>query len=171
VVVPIDDLATVHPPPIEIASEITDEAFGRILRAMAHSACALYQSGALSVTPAHRLNTNVVGSMTINADDALNGRVDKIAADLLRRLESPQNLALQTPHPQGGNAIANSPSEGVVAGNFKVFGTANVFVADSSLFPAGCGRNPQLTTLALAHLAASSVLNCFQNNELGKLAR
>lgn len=170
VVVPIDDLATVHPPPVQIASEITDEDFGRLLRAMAYAACALYQSGALSVTPAHRLNTNMVGSMTIDPDDARNGRVDKIADDLLQRLEGPQNLALQTPHPQGGNAIASSPSQGVVAGNFKVFGTANVFAADSSLFPAGCGRNPQLTTLALAHLAASSILDCFQNNELGKLA-
>jgi choline dehydrogenase-like flavoprotein len=40
---------------------------------------------------------------------------------------------------------------------FRVHGVENLFVADASLFPAGCGVNPQLTVMALASLAADEV--------------
>jgi choline dehydrogenase-like flavoprotein len=41
-----------------------------------------------------------------------------------------------------------------VSPNFTLYDFNNLFVADASLFPAGCGVNPQMTTMALAHLAA-----------------
>ena len=41
---------------------------------------------------------------------------------------------------------------------FALFDFKNLFVADASLFPAGCNVNPQMTAMALAHLAADEVL-------------
>jgi choline dehydrogenase-like flavoprotein len=166
VVVPIDDLASVHRGPIPIKANIEEKDFQRILRAIAHAACALYRSGAVNVAPGHRLNTNVSGPLVIDGTDALNGDVDRIVGDLARHLSGPQDLSLQTPHPQGGNPIADSPERGVVAPSFKVFGTSNIFVADASIFPAGCGRNPQLTTMGLAHLASTSIAGRIGTSDL-----
>jgi len=44
-----------------------------------------------------------------------------------------------------------------VDGNFQVRGAPGIFVADASLFPAVCGVNPMMTTMALAHMAAGKV--------------
>jgi choline dehydrogenase-like flavoprotein len=44
-----------------------------------------------------------------------------------------------------------------VAPDFHLFDFDNLFVADTSLFPAGCHRNPQMTAMALAHLAAAHI--------------
>ncbi|HVM47351.1 MAG TPA: GMC oxidoreductase [Candidatus Acidoferrum sp.] len=67
------------------------------------------------------------------------------------------DLNLATAHPQGGNAISTDPAIAVVDAKFQVRGAQGLFVADASLFPAPCGVNPMLTTMALAHLAAAQV--------------
>jgi len=46
--------------------------------------------------------------------------------------------------------MATSPSEGVVDPNCRVFGTRNLYVAGSSVFPTSGLANPTLTLLALA---------------------
>ena len=46
----------------------------------------------------------------------------------------------------------------VVFERFSLFDYTNLFVADASLFPAGCGVSPQMTTMALAQLAAERVV-------------
>jgi choline dehydrogenase-like flavoprotein len=69
----------------------------------------------------------------------------------------PADLSQSTAHPQGGNALGRSAAKSVVSPDFHLFDFDNLFVADTSLFPAGCFRNPQLTTMALAHLAAGRV--------------
>jgi choline dehydrogenase-like flavoprotein len=75
-----------------------------------------------------------------------------------RAILGPADLNLATAHPQGGNAIGRRQSKSVVSEGFTLFDFKNLFVADASLFPAGCGVNPQMTTMALAHLAADRVL-------------
>ena len=58
--------------------------------------------------------------------------------------------------------MATSPELGVVDANCKVFGTENLYVAGSSVFPTGGHANPTLTIVALAirlgeHLAGQGV--------------
>ena len=45
-------------------------------------------------------------------------------------------------HQSGTTRIAKSPEEGVVDENLKVFGTENVFVCSSSVFPTSGQANP-----------------------------
>ena len=53
-------------------------------------------------------------------------------------------------HHIGTTRMAASPSEGVVDGNCRVHGTANLYVAGSSVFPTAGNANPTLTIVALA---------------------
>jgi choline dehydrogenase-like flavoprotein len=53
-------------------------------------------------------------------------------------------------HHMGTTRMSDSPGGGVVDTDCKVFGTANLYVASSSVFPT-CGyANPTLTIAALA---------------------
>jgi choline dehydrogenase-like flavoprotein len=70
-------------------------------------------------------------------------------------IKDASDLGARTAHPQGGNAISESSDLGVVDPSFKVFGTDNVHVCDASVFPTAITVNPQLTVMALAHLAGS----------------
>jgi choline dehydrogenase-like flavoprotein len=82
---------------------------------------------------------------------------DEDKAAFLQFVAGPADLAQSTAHPQGGNALGRSAARSVVAPDFHLFDFDNLFVADTSLFPAGCFRNPQMTAMALAHLAAACV--------------
>lgn len=53
-------------------------------------------------------------------------------------------------HPSGATAMGTSPDTGVCDRNLKVFGTDNVYVASSSVFPHMGAYNPTLTIAALA---------------------
>jgi choline dehydrogenase-like flavoprotein len=48
-------------------------------------------------------------------------------------------------HHMGTTRMATSPEEGVVDSNCKVFGTGNLYIAGSSVFPTGGHANPTLT--------------------------
>ncbi len=74
-------------------------------------------------------------------------------------IRGPADLTLGTAHPQGGNAIGRHALKSVVGPHFNAYDFDNLFVADASLFPAGCGVNPQMTAMALSHLAADRVLS------------
>jgi choline dehydrogenase-like flavoprotein len=68
------------------------------------------------------------------------------------------DLMLTSAHPQSGNPIGE-PGEGGVAGaDFRVHGFANLYLCDASAFPSSVGVNPQLTVMALAQLAAETIL-------------
>jgi choline dehydrogenase-like flavoprotein len=75
----------------------------------------------------------------------------------LTQVTGAAQLNLNTAHPQGGNRIGRHSGSSVVDPTFKIHGVDNLFVADASVFPAGCGVNPQLTVMALAHLAADQI--------------
>ena len=53
-------------------------------------------------------------------------------------------------HHMGTTRMAASPREGVVDADCRVHGTANLFVAGSSVFPTTGNANPTLTIVALA---------------------
>ena len=53
-------------------------------------------------------------------------------------------------HHMGTTRMAESPREGVVDADCRVHGTANLFVAGSSVFPTTGNANPTLTIVALA---------------------
>ncbi|MGF1568133.1 MAG: GMC oxidoreductase [Nodosilinea sp.] len=53
-------------------------------------------------------------------------------------------------HSMGTTRMHESPTQGVVDGNCRVHGVANLFIASSSVFPTGGYANSTLTILALA---------------------
>jgi choline dehydrogenase-like flavoprotein len=74
--------------------------------------------------------------------------------DIYRQVKDPSDITLGTGHPMGGNALSDDPGIGVVDSRFNVYGYANLFVCDASVFPTSLGVNPQLTVMALAQYAA-----------------
>lgn len=76
------------------------------------------------------------------------------------RRRGPEFLNLATAHPQGGNPLGSV----VDPASFRVQTSdrgpiENLYVADASLFPAGCEVNPQLTIKTLATFAADVILS------------
>ena len=73
------------------------------------------------------------------------------------------DLILYSDHTCGGNPYGADPRHGVADQWGRVFGTDNIYVADSSLFPSASGINPSWTIMALSHRTASKIAD-------GKLA-
>jgi choline dehydrogenase-like flavoprotein len=80
----------------------------------------------------------------------------------LRKIEtlrfSYDDLILYSDHTSGGNEFGIDATRGVTNAQGRVFGTRNVYVADSSLFPSAPGVNPSWTIMALSRHVASSML-------------
>ncbi len=62
-------------------------------------------------------------------------------------------------HLMGGCAIGVDPKKSVVDRNFQVRGHPNLYISDSSVFPAAPGLNPALTIMALTHRASQSIID------------
>lgn len=81
----------------------------------------------------------------------------------LKKIESLEftynDLILYSDHTSGGNQFGADTGRGVTDENGRVFGTTNVFVSDSSLFPAAAGVNPSWTIMALARHVATRMLS------------
>ena len=76
----------------------------------------------------------------------------------LQRLElSYDRLLLYSDHTSGGNSFGADPGLGVTNRDGRVFGSENVYVADSSLFPSACGVSPSWTIMALSRMVASGL--------------
>lgn len=85
-------------------------------------------------------------------------------AEIRRR--GPAFLNLATAHPQGGNSLGTVVNPATM--KVMVDGGAdidNLYVADASIFPAGCEVNPQLTINALAHCVADRMLAAAEGNQ------
>jgi len=69
------------------------------------------------------------------------------------------DLISYSDHTSGGNQFGADARRGVTDSSGRVFGTTNVYVADSSLFPTAPGVNPSWTIMALARHVATGILN------------
>jgi choline dehydrogenase-like flavoprotein len=58
----------------------------------------------------------------------------------------------------GGCSIGEDAKSGVVSQDFEVFGKKNLFIADSSVFPAAPGINPSLTIMALSQKLSENLI-------------
>jgi choline dehydrogenase-like flavoprotein len=72
--------------------------------------------------------------------------------------DDPACYALNTSHLFGTARMSLVPSQGVVAPDFSVHGTSNLFVVDSSVFPTNLGVNPQHSIMAVAMHAATGIV-------------
>ena len=72
----------------------------------------------------------------------------------------PPNLENMTDaaHQMGTTRMASRPEEGVVDTNCRVFGTENLYVASSAVFPTGPSYSPTFTILALARRLGQHLL-------------
>lgn len=71
-------------------------------------------------------------------------------------------------HQMGTTRMANSPEEGVVDTNCRVFGTDNLYVASSAVFPTGPSYSPTFTILALARRLGEHLLQISKSQPLSK---
>ena len=125
---------------------LNDDEFARMKQGVVEAANDLFGAGAVRV---HLASKDPISFEVAQRAD--------LPALLDAAIQDQGDLNLATAHPQGGNAISTTPDIAVVDSDFQVHGVQGLFVADASLFPAACGVNPMLTTMALAHLAATSV--------------
>lgn len=135
------------PPGNDLVLSISDPELKLLIAGVISAADLYFEAGAVEVIPATARPCAI--------------RATAIEADLKRFRQSirgPADLTLGTAHPQGGNAIGRHAARSVVGPDFRTHDFDNLFVADASLFPAGCGVNPQMTAMALSHLAADRVL-------------
>lgn len=66
-------------------------------------------------------------------------------------------LYLAAPHPGGGCRMGHDAKASVVDSTHRVHGTANLFVADSSVFPTSSSLDPSLTIMAFSYIAARHI--------------
>ncbi|MEM1254405.1 MAG: GMC family oxidoreductase [Cyanobacteria bacterium P01_H01_bin.21] len=74
--------------------------------------------------------------------------------------DDPPSLETMTDaaHQMGTTRMASRPEEGVVDANCRVFGTDNLYVASSAVFPTGPSYSPTFTILALARRLGQHLL-------------
>jgi len=67
-------------------------------------------------------------------------------------------LGVFSAHQMGTARMHRDPQMGVVDADGRVHGHSNLYVTDSSVFPLASGVNPMLTIMALAHRAATLIV-------------
>ena len=70
---------------------------------------------------------------------------------------SPAELMLYASHPMGTCRMGVDPATSVVDPHGKVWGWANLRIADASVFPTSLGVNPQVTTMAMGLMVGHSI--------------
>jgi choline dehydrogenase-like flavoprotein len=119
----------------------------RMRRGVLSAATLYFNTGADEILPATAVPAPIRKATRPQDERAFRSKVRKSS-----------DLMLSTAHPQGGNALGKRAGKSVVGPEFRPHGIERLYVADASLFPAGCGVNPQMTAMALAHLAAERVI-------------
>jgi len=81
-------------------------------------------------------------------------------ADAIRSAPlDPRAYLLGVGHIFGTCRMGGDPAASVVAPDFRVHGTENLYVVDASVFPSNIGVNPQLAIMTLARHAAHGILD------------
>jgi choline dehydrogenase-like flavoprotein len=92
----------------------------------------------------------------------VHGLPHRLGPDQLSLIErAPDNPAaypLAMSHLFGTARMSVRQEDGVVAPDFRVHGTPNLYVVDSSVFPTNLGVNPQLAIMTLARMAAARMI-------------
>lgn len=95
----------------------------------------------------------VVDCHATDIDRATRAEAERLQSELARALLVGGEVRTGEPkwfHPAGGCRMGEGPERGVVDGDGRVFGTRNLFVAGTSVFPTSGATNPTLTVVALA---------------------
>ncbi len=92
--------------------------------------------------------------------ELLTHRVEEAGLGTIDFGEDPPSLETMTDaaHQMGTTRMASRPEEGVVDTNCRVFGTDNLYVASSAVFPTGPSYSPTFTILALARRLGQHLL-------------
>lgn len=90
----------------------------------------------------------------------LTQRVAEVGLGTFDFRDDPPSLETMTDaaHQMGTTRMASCPKEGVVDSDCRVFGTENLYVASSSVFPTGPKYSPTFTILALARRLGEHLL-------------
>jgi choline dehydrogenase-like flavoprotein len=121
--------------------KLTRDDADRLTFGIARAAEVHFAAGALEVYP----NIARAGALT----------PEKLADFEATRFK-PSELRLEAFHPMGTARIAGE-RDGVCAPDGAVHGTAGLYVADASLFPASVGVNPMMTVIAFAARIAAEL--------------
>jgi choline dehydrogenase-like flavoprotein len=77
--------------------------------------------------------------------------------DALSSIRSLADVSLNSAHPAGGTPMSRDPRKGIVDEGLRVHGVEGLHIADASVLPGATTVNPQLTVMAVAGLAASTI--------------
>jgi choline dehydrogenase-like flavoprotein len=84
--------------------------------------------------------------------------IEAFCADVGRRPLTGRHSLLFSAHQMGSLPLGTDPRRSACDPEGRLRGVANVFVADSSIFPGASGVNPMITTMGLAHHVAKGVV-------------
>lgn len=127
----------------EVKYKPSPKDFSSLLDGLVLSGELLFESGAESVMP----NTFRFHEFKSKAE----------LQNLKNLVKDPSEITLGTGHPQGGNIIGASKSEGAVNPELQAFDYNNLFVCDASVFPTSVGVNPQISVMAMADYAVKFI--------------
>ena len=131
----------------EIDFELAPSDWSRLVRGLRLCAEALRRAGAEEIFDSRYSGETLRMTGDARADTE---RIDRYYRDT----GAAEFFKVQSAHLQGGNVIHHDPTRGVVDRNLKVHGVRNLWIVDSSVFPAPITLNIQYTTMALARYAA-----------------
>jgi choline dehydrogenase-like flavoprotein len=84
--------------------------------------------------------------------------IDAFCADVGRRALTGRHSLLFSAHQMGSLPLGTDPQRSACDPEGRLRGAANIFVADSSVFPGASGVNPMITTMGLAHHIAKGIV-------------
>jgi len=123
--------------------KMTSADLEKIKKGLALLAQVYFAAGAKTVYPVTFVDSPLSAQLYANDPAALEKFFNN-------NIKKPDDLVLNSAHPQGGNPMSDNRKKGVVDSQFRVHGFKNLYVCDASIFPTSIGINPQLTIMAMA---------------------
>lgn len=134
--------------PSKIAYRVSAYDARHLRLGMQKLAQAALAAGALRVQTLHNTPLSVENAEALPAFE----RATKRASS------APNRLGVFSAHQMGTARMHRDPQKGVVDADGRVHRHSNLYVTDSSVFPLASGVNPMLTIMALAHRAATRMV-------------